>query len=407
MQGPDVVPDVVPDDTNGVSKIDVPKVESINDVAIAAARSFERDVGDLRVDLNRMATLMSHESISVCMMGKRNVPEVQLRTGRAKEMQKDPNYLGILRPWHAAHPWCRVHFCVYDGDVWDAITPFPREHWHAAFETASREKRVAENAARRAKVKQERLARKAKVEKANRERAVRLEAGLPPVAPKPEPKSLRKPKADPDHCEHFMFLKNLHGPPVYLDVKADTSPTNCTIRLEVLTPGHERVRVFKKGDCVDSKQTGSFRHMTADTRISHITRKTVHFYIDGYLYYPNHPPKWKHLTVREFAREKLSVYPATLPNTSTAKRAVQSTADLDLLATNLVTDPTRIRTFLDALGAVPDHVVPSNAIFDALNAAHAKVAVTDVPLRKRIDALIVALSKPSPERMAALKAAAM
>ena len=128
---------------------------------------------------------------------------------------------------------------------------------------------------------------------------------------------------------------------------------------------------------------------------------------DGHLYHPNYPPEWKHLTVREFAMKKLSVYSVSLPNTSTAKRAVQSTADLDLLATNLAADPTRIRTFLDALGAVPDHVVPRNAIFDALNAAHAKVAVTDVPLRKRIDALVVALSKPTPERMAALKAVAM
>ena len=74
--------------------------------------------------------------------------------------------------------------------------------------------------------------------------------------------------------------------------------------------------------------------------------------------------------------------------------AVQSAADLDVLAAALTNAPERIHAFLDVLGAVPEHVAPSEKVFAALHVAHERALKTDTPLRARIDAVVEKLSKP-------------
>ena len=332
------------------------------------AFSFETDVALLRKEVRRVSALYGVSGTSVTMSTVNAVPDVLLhhlpKIDNINRAIPQP-LLDVIQQWHAAHTFCRIKARSL---TWPAESPWDPTEWRSALRDAIDDKK-AERSMRGPK--------RTRPTSETKRPAKRTASTAPDTF---TTLTLFKDKS----CSHYQA-----GEKSVFTVNITASPRNGTIKLQIITPGHEQTVDYKYGDCVWSYNNICDSSMREDYNFKRITSKCVH--VDR---------GTKRYSFGEFAANIFKLKYNEPPKAADAARAVKNSNDLDVIAAQLAIDPTSVNSFINVIEAVPDTIVPSTMVFAALNSAHERTHVADEVLRARINALLQKFSKQTELRVA-------
>lgn len=368
-------------------------------------QTFEEDVGALRKELLRLAALRGGSYVWVRMNMSNKVPLVNIShvgldelscqdefvvSGSGERVRREglwsthrfmaEEIYNVIRAWHEAHPFCRVN--AQYGDM-HPTRPWPPAVWRTAWSALVAIKKSEKNKRGETNEKTERgydrSTKKQRVDDKKYSTVVEL-------------------CAKHSHCVHAR-----HGAACTAEVI--TSPSEGSFKVCVHDSSTPEEQIFRVGDRCTSEYDLHWNNAATSSYIEGVVEKVTKncIFVEQKRY-----GVIKHKRIRPDEVAALVLRMELVVPTETYKSAVRTAVldetNLDTIASTLTADPSKLPHLLTVLeNSNTDDLVPGEAIFDALNAAH--IGATPHQ-RGRIDTLIAKLSLPTAMRMKASHAVA-
>lgn len=377
-------------------------------------RNFEANVGRLRKEVVRLSGLRGVFNVRVFTNAKNKVPDVvfwYLPAIEGDEKNNNswcefsnswkitpPELLDFMKAWHLEHPFCCLSVSSPILYHLDATEPWDAEVWRAAYRANIESKKVVK-AAEDARKKEAAAAKQVLKQD---------DASLKRKGPLTKAKAPAKKQTTDYRKVVVLTQKDSAGILKSVAVQVVSTPTMGWVTLQVLNVPGAKKQSYEVGDVLWSSirspnvaWSTKWSTYRCETKLATVQAGGMLCIKDHVHFSEIYSAVW---SVGKFAAKMLDMK-YEKPDTLRRAVLVRTSADLNTLADTLMSDPTKLSGFLNALENVDDSLVPDEKVFAALHAAHGAAPVES--FRERIDAVVAKLSAPSAERVQASMDAAL